>query len=113
MSAPQFTPGPWLLDGQTAYALDESGNCNRFSVRPQGGFVFRSASPDDDGTRTSEAELSADAYLIAAAPELYEAAERALESMECAGIVHIGDLFAGAPVLATLKAALAKARGEQ
>lgn len=71
----EHTPGPWLLTPQWGvYALDETGNCNRFSVRVEGGWKWRGysmqASPDD---RTPADELEANARLIAAAPELLEA----------------------------------------
>lgn len=33
------TPGPYLREGALIYALDESGTCNRISIRVEGGFV--------------------------------------------------------------------------
>lgn len=58
----RHTPTPWLLEGRTVYALDETESCNRFSCRVEGGFVFRSLG--GDGERTGEAELDANAEFI-------------------------------------------------
>ena len=58
MSA-QHTPGPWLLHHSTVYALNGRG-LNRFSTLPQPGTL-------------QEAELLANAHLIAAAPDLLAA----------------------------------------
>jgi hypothetical protein len=102
------TPGPWLLDGSTVYALDESGSCNRFSVRPEGGWTFRSSGAvGASGDRTTEAELEANARLIAAAPELLEA----LEGL----VTMIGPkdcrIYRTDPCTQRAVAAIAKARG--
>lgn len=32
------TPAPWLRDGTTVYALDETGKCNRFFAPVHPGF---------------------------------------------------------------------------
>lgn len=67
----KHTPGPWKIAGETAdkqsfvYALNESGT-NQFWFDIQPGRT-------DDNQRTSDAELAANARLIAAAPELLEA----------------------------------------
>ena len=55
------TPGPWLVEGRTVYALNDDGY-NRFSA-----LVQDAHTPGD--------ELEANARLIAAAPELLEALE--------------------------------------
>jgi hypothetical protein len=73
MSGAVHTPGPWLLQERTVYALDESEKSNRFSCRVQGGFQVRRVV--EHGERTSDVELDANARLIAAAPELLEALE--------------------------------------
>ena len=90
----KFTPGPWF-------------------VVPQGCFVAdRKVEFDGDGARVGETPnmciecaSEADAHLIAAAPEMYEAAETALECLENNG-------FARAYVEDLLRNALRKARGE-
>lgn len=52
------TPGGWLHDERLIYALDETGNCNRMSLRVDGGYTWwprRSMT----GTRTPDEELDA------------------------------------------------------
>jgi hypothetical protein len=61
------TPGPWLCDRQTVYALNDEGQ-NRFVAGIQGGFT--SITPR---VRTEAGELDANARLIAAAPDLLAA----------------------------------------
>lgn len=69
-----WTPGPWIVENTTVYALDETQSCNRFSARVEGGWQWRSAdSIGASGDRTPSDELLANARLIAAAPALYEA----------------------------------------
>jgi hypothetical protein len=64
----QYTPGEWIAEGCTIYALNDNGY-NRFDARVQRGYT--------DDAKTSESELEANATLIAAAPnlaqKLYEA----------------------------------------
>jgi hypothetical protein len=93
-----YTPGPWLLEPRFVYALNRH-QINRFSLMIQSGYA-------DEG-RTSNEELEANARLIAAAPELYEAldaicaeAERMTFTMRRRKIFNAGI------------AALRKARGE-
>jgi hypothetical protein len=113
------TPGPWLLSGATVYALDETGTCNRFSVRPDGGWTYRSpGSLGSTGDRTTEAELQANARLISAAPELLDAlTETARDMREAAhklrefGVVLSADILCAQA--AKSEAAIARARGEQ
>lgn len=62
---PQFTPGEWAPLHAFVYALNDEG-FNRFDVTINPGWVA-------DGVRTPQAELEANAALIAAAPRLYEA----------------------------------------
>lgn len=69
----KHTPGEWVREGLTIYALDESGTNNRFYTQVQGGWSWRSLNCNGGGTRTSEEELEANARLIAAAPEMLEA----------------------------------------
>ena len=89
MSA-KFTPGPWSEKGIAA-AL-------RAAHKHDGSWIDELGDgenmPDED-----------DAHLIAAAPEMYEAVETALECLENKG-------FARAYVEDLLRNALRKARGE-
>lgn len=85
MSAPKWTPGPWRAEPMGKV----------FAIRPgQTGFLLASTCDSigyDSGKYLGEAE--ADARLIAAAPELYEALASVLdaweESTNCGG--SIGD----------------------
>lgn len=86
-----FTPGPWLLMGLTVYALDETGNCNRFTAKVEGGWSFRSSGTiGSGGDRTAELELEANARLLAAALELYEALEAAHPLLETLHSLVVG-----------------------
>jgi hypothetical protein len=104
MNAPNTTPGPWTYDQTVCITGSEHLPC----VVDAYGLVV--AECQDDGH--SEIECEANAHLIAAAPELYEALALLFEH----GPVDIA--FAGNPVAcdaleAKCRAALAKARGEQ
>ncbi len=57
-----YTKGKWKLDGHTIYAFNRMGY-NRFSCHAQ-------TANDDDGTRISDAEMQANAKLMAAAPDM-------------------------------------------
>jgi hypothetical protein len=70
-----YTKGEWeIANGTFIYCLNEAGT-NRFDCGLQRGW-------DDNGERTSRGELEANAHLIAAAPEMYEALKLMLERME-------------------------------
>jgi hypothetical protein len=89
MSAPQFTPGPWSFDGPPASRIVWSGADRRICFL------------------TSDGPNLANARLIAAAPELYEALADIMAHHE-GFFVSTFELE-----LATrATAALAKARGE-
>jgi hypothetical protein len=103
MSA-QFTPGPWDCVERTVFALDETGTVNRFSASVQTGFVRRQQGWDA-AERTSTDELTANAHLIAAAPDLYEALELADAALRGAHM-NMG------VIEKKVATALAKARGE-
>ncbi len=66
MSESKHTPGEWLLVDHTVYALNDQGE-NRFTALVQGGWVHRGSFSSE---RTSEDEKSANARLIASAPDL-------------------------------------------
>lgn len=96
------TPGPWSRDGLTIYALDETGNCNRFSTRIEGGWSFRSAgSLGASGDRTTEAELLANATLFEAAPDML-ALLKAITTPN--GFINLGDDTHRAALAAIAKA---------
>lgn len=93
MSEPKFTPGPWSFDGRDVVGMV--------------GEIDTCIAECFDHSSIDRHNAKANAYLIAAAPELYEALEL---------LVSYGDVFAYRagtenPYLKG-KAALAKARGE-
>lgn len=70
----EYTKGEWLRQGTTVYALNKLGY-NRFYAG-----VFHGNT--DTEAITSEEELIANARLIAAAPEMYEALKECVMKME-------------------------------
>ena len=89
-SKTRFTPGPWLLEKCGC----GNPNCNRYGT--SNGVFYQGSGYDP-----------ADAHLIAAAPEIYEALQRLLNGMTQHGMADHG------PALkAAARAALRKARGE-
>jgi hypothetical protein len=87
MSKPKFTKGKWEISGKTfVYALNEKG-VNQFSLLVDG-FGKNGAEIE---------ELSANAHLIAAAPEMYK---------------FLDDLANGRGIDYPIEKLLAKARGE-
>ena len=100
----KHTPGPWVLESYT------SGGETRYFVRTRG------AVRDDDGPTLDFAVAGgvreADAPLIAAAPEMYQALELAAKYVHPNAILPFDP---GEPVVyatGVIQAALAKARGE-
>lgn len=102
MSAAPWTPGPWRQVWST-----------------NGHFVIGIAGRDGVGVTDSrfnlwsgdDAEAKANARLIAAAPDLAEACQDAIDHIEALVDRDQAGHAAGA-LLATLRAALSKARGE-
>lgn len=102
MNKPKFTPGPWEMSydtGSTRDIITAAGSLPIGSVRV---------------SYVGEGEYHANAHLIAAAPELYEAARRALSSLNSVlrhrnAIVNFDCIEYERDMLA---AALSKARGE-
>ncbi|HYE38195.1 hypothetical protein [Methylocaldum sp.] len=99
MGKVSFTPGPWDVDegDLSIYALDGAG----------GAVLLFQTHDEADGFASCD-EQEVNARLIAAAPELYDAAECALGLLT--GNMD-GDWSKGDPVH-MLRAALSKARGE-
>lgn len=76
------TPGPWLRDGTTVFALNSQGtNRTCFNVA-NGGEIWR---PHDRASikveRTPPEEHEANARLIAAAPELLSALDELVDAL--------------------------------
>jgi len=101
MSDTEFTPGPWRLGYAHAVVADSTeGLTIRGSIKPEyygGNMIAESVAP-------------ANCHLISAAPELYEALQgtvRILDALLSEGFTgYVEDSR-------KVKAALAKARGEQ
>lgn len=99
MSAEKHTPGPWLIQGNTVYALMRHGwrkgvemFKNRFSVQ----FSFDSS--------CSKEEIESTKQLIAAAPDLLDALVQFVDEFE-------GCYADGEPAMIKARAAIAKATG--
>lgn len=92
------TPGPWTIE--------EYGDEDAPSLvihKDSGTRVCFMATP---GSHGDPARIEADAHLIAAAPDMYEAIEQALDDMGVEGRCDCGQ------AKEMLRAALAKATGE-
>jgi len=100
----KFTPGEWLVDGATVYALQDCvwlglpTKENRFSANVQG--------------KAPEEELIANAHLIAAAPDMYEALDTLVAVVGLTAFKHEGQRQALQEAVDLSVAALKKARGE-
>ena len=97
MSDIKFTPGPWFIVGSIP---EEGSDC--FWIKAQPHPAMRGFTKDiatADGYQ-DDPERAANAHLIAAAPDMYEA---------LADIVHD---FEGHPGFGPARAALAKAEGK-
>lgn len=108
----KHTPGPWLLQETTVYALnDERTPVNRFTASIDSGWLNEKA-------RISREEVHANARLISAAPELLEALKCLASIVDKMG--DMADVFIHPrpwrelgceDALAKAKASIAKARG--
>lgn len=93
----KHTPGPWLLEQTTVYALNnERVPVNRFTASIDQGW-------SDNSSRILQQEVEANARLIAAAPCLLEALEACMD---------YGSMTGHDWVIEKALAAIAKARGE-
>jgi hypothetical protein len=97
-----YTKGPWTDDGGII--------CGNGTIADVEGFVVAYADRSGDWPRfqrhVSGLEMRANATLISAAPELYEALEEALADIRC----YYGTTYLNQHAKA--EAALTKARGE-
>lgn len=93
----KFTKGPWVIQTpEIGYLFVKIG---------QAGVAVLSSETADPAY--TESESKANAALIAAAPELYETLKMAEATLDV-----VGNHFNLSHTLATIKAALTKARGE-
>ena len=105
----QFTPGPWQVLAESDYSI--------IHVHEEQGGSFSSIATASFDLLGGDTE--ANAHLIAAAPELYAACERAQDLIEAwmNGLIkQVGIEWESPdehpPALRLIRAALAKARGE-
>ena len=108
MSEAKHTPGPWLIQGNTVYALMHHGwrkgvemFKNRFSVQ----FSFDSS--------CSKEEIESTKQLIAAAPDLLEALQGILGYFDSGNSVSVSQatIKASSDEVKAARAAIAKATG--
>lgn len=97
MSETKFTPGPWVADMRGNQSPASIDSIERFGIAAVG-----------EPGQLSE-EDRANARLITAAPELFEACSEALDFIKQIDEFRLDKLR----VLKALTAALSKARGEQ
>lgn len=95
----KHTPGPWMQSDATVYALTPDGKRNRFWTSVQ------SVCRPEIGEASQE-ECRANAHLIAAAPDLLEAAKKLIRAGE------EGDADLAMEAHDDLRAAIAKAEGK-
>lgn len=106
MTQTKWTSGPWFV-------------CEKKTSKPQGMACVYAADDelryiaecDDFGNVDVITDNVANAHLIAAAPDLYEALETITDRAECAKRFG-GDKFNFGRMITKSRAALAKARGE-
>lgn len=98
----KHTPGPWLIEGNTVYALSKH-DINIFDAEVHAGY-------GDDDHKLSSDILQANAHLIAAAPDLLASLE---EIIKCLDEAYGFDKFPDpTSISGRARAAAAKARGE-
>lgn len=105
MTKAAHTPGPWLSEGTTLYALNDDG-VNRFQASFGPGHLTYTRRGSDE--RTSHEEVDANIALAKAAPDLLEALER-MTYLQSGGPVKSSDADKW---LKEARAAIAKAKGE-
>ena len=113
MAETKFTKGPWAADGEICTVSDAfllwCGAVNPPEVDGFRGSICRIQSAAHlDGDPISNAEAEANAYLIAAAPLLYEELENAIKNLEYTE----GEYGAMDADLNRFRYALSVARGE-
>lgn len=78
MAEPNFTPGPFLRQGTTVYALN-NGWTNRITIQVMPGWRVEHSRFKNDGVRTSMDEAVATAQLLTAAPDLFASGQALLD----------------------------------
>jgi hypothetical protein len=120
MGAPQFTPGPWRAAISEVYPLNGERELEICRIPHNTYDAIEVFAPTTDGRETWDSrhteprhdEHLANARLIAAAPELYEALSEVVTLLEGWHRLNFADEIQQQSVRLA-KRALAKARGEQ
>jgi|SRR5699024_4431295 len=109
MSETKFTPGPWRLSSQSPRIIQK--DC-RDTGSDHGFLIASSMGRDDSGFYASESEADANAHLIAAAPELFEALDTLVSVVGLTAFKYAEQRAVLQEAADQSIAALAKARGE-
>lgn len=105
MSEAKHTPGPWVLDDRGCkYIVSKAGD----------GYITRDVCRMDGSTMASVAQ-TANAHLIAAAPELLEALEKLAVLADAFSVsgVYFGEIPEHSQAIDAAYTAIAKAKGEE
>lgn len=96
------TPGPWIIEAPSDYAIRDKAN---------GFLIARCPYNHSEGASDERRESTANARLIAAAPELLQALKDALYCLETVAKNEGFDIEVG--VVPQARAAIAKATGRE
>lgn len=105
-----FTPGPWVVEDPFDFEMSVVANGDK--APDDWTFIAGCKWPDEDDHDITSREVQANASLIAAAPELYDALAGLLSRIDNHFAPSFGDDSDWAEQ-AQARAILAKARGEQ
>lgn len=92
-----FTPGPWIVGGN-------------YTIRTTKSSMDRICRTRNEHYKHDDKEDEANAYLIAAAPDMYEAGKEMAEAVALLP-ANDGRILGLIPILCRLRAAIAKAEG--
>jgi hypothetical protein len=119
MSETKWTPGPWFAHGPINANRQDYGvvSSRPYDPASTGGFQRRIAwignASSPHQSLTLEAEVAANAHLIAAAPELYTALDDLMGGDERMQVAIGGNPLYVDRFMDAARAALAKARGDE
>ena len=104
--AAKHTPGPWFIFGNGHCVGGANTDATTLNEHPTAGIAMCGMA------RRDPAECTANARLIAAAPDLLEALQAAYDALGISYPLHSSDMDKRGAVLAQARAAIAKATGE-
>jgi hypothetical protein len=106
MSAVKHTPGPWELEGDVEWVMDDAGGHRHLIIRAPDGWNVALVQADED-----DEEQVANARLIVAAPDLLAALRALVWQIDRDDSVVWEDGSPAAAMLLDARAAIAKATG--